>query len=91
MVVLSGRQPIPERVATIRLVDPGRKKILVIKLLRDHYRLGLTGEPKISLTQAGKGTEVQFPALPRDQAEHLKKELEIVGATAEVESSRSGR
>lgn len=62
------------------LADVGAKKINVIKVVRSATGLGLK-EAKELVESAPKAIK---EALPKDEAEELKKQLEDAGAKAEV-------
>jgi large subunit ribosomal protein L7/L12 len=62
------------------LADVGAKKINVIKVVRGATGLGLK-EAKELVESAPKAVK---EALPKDEAEALKKELEDAGATVEL-------
>lgn len=62
------------------LVDAGANKINVIKVVREATSLGL----KEAKDLAEKAGSVVKEALPKDQAEALKKKLEEAGAKVEL-------
>jgi ribosomal protein L7/L12 len=70
--------------ATFRLLSVGPLDLRVMKLIRKH--VGVTWiEARDAVKAVKEGRQAELPARPRDQAEHLRDELELVGATAEVE------
>lgn len=65
---------------TVVLTSAGDKKINVIKVVRQHTGLGLK-EAKDLVDGAPKPVK---EAIPKDEAEKIKKELEEAGATVEI-------
>jgi large subunit ribosomal protein L7/L12 len=77
----AGAEPVEEKTEfDVILAEIGAKKINVIKVVRSATGLGLK-EAKELVESAPKAIK---EALPKDEAEELKKKLEDAGAKAEI-------
>src|SRR5947208_9136461 len=80
--------PVEEKTEfTVTLTEIGTNKINVIKVVREITSLGLK-EAKDLVESAPKAVK---EAIPKDEANNIKKKFEEVGAKVEIKSAPSGR